>query len=307
MKLKRMLMSTVAAASLFGFGFGNFAHAATFHPASNPGTASITISTSNTDSSPAYATGGEISKDELWGYYVPAVPYHPAEFILDGIYTGDVTDGEKLTVFDDDKGTFTLTIHTKISSTTPTTTPTLKVLYTGYLTSDHAVRSGPSTKYKVIANLKKGSAVSVVKTGSWYTIKYNGKQAYVYGDISKTQPVLYTAYLTASHAVRTGAGTKYKSVKTLKAGSAVSVVSTGTWDKIKYSGAYRYVWGADVKKPVSTSKLTATHAFRTGPSTKYHNMKNLKKGTKVTVLSKGTWDKVVYSGQIGYVWGKDVK
>lgn len=118
----------------------------------------------------------------------------------------------------------------------------------------------------------------------------------------------FTAYLIKKHAVRTGASIHAKVVKTLPAGTAVKVLKTGKWITISDQGKKRYVWGSDVKKRLFTGTLVKKHAFRSGASSSAHVIKNLKKKTSVNVLAKGKhWDKVVYSGKVGYVWSKDIK
>jgi general stress protein 26 len=77
---------------------------------------------------------------------------------------------------------------------------------------------------------------------------------------------------------------------------------------MSYKGAKRYVWGKTINKSLFTGKLTKKHALYSASSKKSHVIRTLKKNTKIIVLTKGKYyDKVVYSGKIGYVWGKDVK
>lgn len=47
-----------------------------------------------------------------------------------------------------------------------------------------SVRSGPGTKYKRVAVVKKGTKLNVTgKKGSWYQIKYNGNTRYIYSKL----------------------------------------------------------------------------------------------------------------------------
>ena len=48
--------------------------------------------------------------------------------------------------------------------------------------------------------------------------------------------------------------------------------------------------------------------FRSGPSIKYSIIGKLKRGTIVTVIEiKNNWAKVIYNGQIGYVYTKYIR
>ncbi|RYM05490.1 hypothetical protein EWH99_05760 [Sporolactobacillus sp. THM7-7] len=196
----------------------------------------------------------------------------------------------------------------KIASPKTSSTPASKaqrVLFTGYLTKKHAVRTGPSERYRSIATLQKGAAVQVLQTGKWYMVRYMGSTRYVYGDISKSRPVLYTAYVTKKHAVRTGPSVKYRSIATLQKGAAVQVLQTGKWYMVRYMGSTRYVYG-DISKsrPVLyTAYVTKKHAVRTGPSVKYRSIATLQKGAAVQVLQEGKWYMVRYMGSTRYVYG----
>ncbi|MDN3954898.1 TIM-barrel domain-containing protein [Sporolactobacillus laevolacticus] len=118
----------------------------------------------------------------------------------------------------------------------------------------------------------------------------------------------FTGYLTQKQAVRVGASTKARKVATLPKGAAVKGQKSGTWIKISYKGAIRYVWSKNINKSLFTGKLTKKHTLYSAASKKSHVIRNLKKNTKIIVLTKGKYYyKVVYSGKIGYVWGKDVK
>jgi SH3-like domain-containing protein len=184
----------------------------------------------------------------------------------------------------------------------------IPIAFNGYLTASHAVRTAPSSSAQKLGSLKKGAVVQVIEAGKWDKILYNGQIAYVYGDVSQKQPILYTAYLTKSHAVRKAASKKAGKAATLKAGSSVKVLEKGQWTKISYKGSTYYIWGKDLKKSLFSGKLSKKQYLRSKASAKSHKVKALKKKTSVKVLTKGEkWDKVVASGKVGYVLAKTVK
>lgn len=202
----------------------------------------------------------------------------------------------------------TKTTYVNIPANESSTVNIVQGQFTGYLTKTHAVKGSPSTKGATITTLSAGSPVTVLQTGSWNKILYNGKAAYINGDVSKTQKVLYTGYLIRNHALRTSASSNGRVVKKLNAGSSVNVLQPGTWTKISDNRSSFYVWGADIRKSLFTGKLSNEHQFRKYASIKSPSMATLKKNTIVRVLSKGKyWTQVVYKGKLGYVWGKDIK
>ncbi|MCO7174977.1 pectinesterase family protein [Sporolactobacillus kofuensis] len=178
--------------------------------------------------------------------------------------------------------------------------------YTAYLLEKHAVRTGPSTKNRVLATLSAGSAVHVLNgRGKWVKIDFKGRTAFVYGEITKAKP--YTAYLTEKHVVRTGPSTKHRRITTLTAGTAVNVLHSGKWARVAYKGRAAYVYGEITKTKPYIAYLTEKHAVRTGPSTKYKRMATFKIGTAVNVLRSGKWARIAYKGRAAYVYGEITK
>ncbi|MBS4220503.1 SH3 domain-containing protein [Bacillus sp. FJAT-49711] len=123
------------------------------------------------------------------------------------------------------------------------------------------VRTGPSTKNKVITIIKKNHAVKVTQTsGSWDKVKVGSKTGWVSNKYlttkkptttTKKKTTSKTMYVTASVLnVRSGPSTNYKVVTTIKKGQSVIVNQTkGSWGKIKVGSKTGWV---------STKYLTAT-------------------------------------------------
>ncbi|WP_346046730.1 SH3 domain-containing protein, partial [Paraclostridium tenue] len=94
----------------------------------------------------------------------------------------------------------------------------------------------------------------------WHKIKYNGGYGYVSGDYIKigesvVKPpnnqeqnkltVKNTGVVTATRLnIRSGYGTKYPLIGSLKNGEKVEIVeSQNGWHKIRYNGGYGYITG----------------------------------------------------------------
>ncbi|MFT8362296.1 MAG: Ig-like domain-containing protein [Sporolactobacillus sp.] len=194
------------------------------------------------------------------------------------------------------------------SSVTVTKTP-IPVLFTAYLTKGHAVRTAATALARKLGSLPKGAAIQVIGTdGQWDKILYNNQVAYVYGETAQIQPVLYTAYLTKGHAIRTGASSASGKITTLKAGSAVSVLTSGEWTTIRYNGTTAYVYGKDLARALYSGKTLKQTLLKSKASAKSKTVKKLKKNTTLIVLHKGKkWDTVVYAGHLGYALKTAVK
>lgn len=128
-------------------------------------------------------------------------------------------------------------------------------------TDDLNVRSGPSTSYSILGKLKKGENVSVIsESNGWSKIDYKSKIAYTSSrylsnssstpnptpppttETPKPENVKETKVVnTSSLNVRSGAGTKYSKVGTLKKGEKVGVISENNgWSKIDYKSKIAY-------------------------------------------------------------------
>ncbi|MDR3224912.1 MAG: SpoIID/LytB domain-containing protein [Clostridiales Family XIII bacterium] len=132
---------------------------------------------------------------------------------------------------------------------------------TGSLTSPSMlnVRSGPATTYQVIGAMKKDDKVTITgKSGNWYRIKYGTGLGYVskqYVKITKT--VKKSAYpfkgkvkiKSGKLTIRSGAGTKYKNLGSLKKNKTVTIKGAkGSWYRITYKGKNAYILKTYIKK-----------------------------------------------------------
>lgn len=107
------------------------------------------------------------------------------------------------------------------------------------------VRSTPSTSSAVVATLKKGQAITVLKTsGAWLQIKTpSGKTGWVAKQYTSTQPTSKLT-LTANANLRQGPGTNYPIVKQGKKNDTYPIVTKqNDWVKIQLS-ASKAAWVA---------------------------------------------------------------
>ena len=134
--------------------------------------------------------------------------------------------------------------------------------------SSLSVRSGAGTRYSVVSSMKKGTKVIMTgKTNNFYRITYGGKTRYISAQYVKitTKPAVvkppvvkppvvapyktqYGVITASSLSVRSGAGTKYSVVSSMKKGT--KVIMTGkinNFYRITYGGKTRYVSAQYVK------------------------------------------------------------
>ncbi len=214
-----------------------------------------------------------------------------------------------------------------------TTTPSMAA--TGSVTASTLnIRSGPGTSYAVVGRFSKGDSVNIVSqgdSGGWHMIWYNNSAAYVYADyvkVAEADPVETTGVVTSSTLnVRSGPGTTYATLGTLKKGDTVQVLqsySSGSWHKIRYNGADAYVHasyislaqGSASQPDSGSSGSTAVYAtvnanrlnFRETASLSGTVITTLTRNIVVQVLEQGdTWYKVKYAGKTGYVYASYMK
>lgn len=196
-------------------------------------------------------------KNKLWTKRL-AVGALTLSLLAGVVYTGHEVQ-EKETKIEDSVGAAK---GTKIAKTQYQTTATLNV------------RSGASTRNKVVTKLPKGTKVySDYRIGSWYKVSYKGKTGYVSGSYLKkvsssttkkpttvkdTKMKKATYKTTATLNVRSGAGTKYKVVTKIPSGTKVtSDAKQGSWYKVTYKGKTGYVSSSYLKKVTASTPAPA--------------------------------------------------
>ena len=140
-------------------------------------------------------------------------------------------------------------ISAKYTTTTKPETAAKKVVYTS---ANLNVRDKASTDGKKLGVLKKGTAVETtgLKNG-WYTIKYNGKTAYISakyttevkpGTAKPTTPTTKTVYTTSDLNVRAEPNKNAKKLGVLKKGAEVKTITLKNgWYSIAYNGKTGYI------------------------------------------------------------------
>lgn len=169
-----------------------------------------------------------------------------------------------------------------------TTTTFSKTTYE--VTANLNIRSGASTKHRVVTKIPKGSKVtSSSRIGSWYKVSYNGKSGYAYSKYLKKLTLTNSSsssstYVTKSSvALKAGRHSKHKTLTTIPKGKSVIFVKAyGSWTQVKYGSKTGYVPSKTVAKKTTSSK---------SPSSKPSTGKELttKEKTKAfeSVFSKG--------------------
>lgn len=131
------------------------------------------------------------------------------------------------------------------------------------------VRSGAGTNYKVVTCVSKGKAVTTNGTsGNWTSVTANGKTGYISskylkssGNSSTTTTSGTTVYSTTTLNVRSGPGTSYSIITSMKKGqSAVKTGASGSWYKVSVNGKTGYVSSKYITttKPSSSSTPTSS-------------------------------------------------
>jgi len=218
-----------------------------------------------------------------------------------------------------------------VGSSTPSTRST---------TAAVNVRTGPSTTYRIITVLAKGTSVSA--TGAYRNgfaeVRYSGKSAWISsqylssgtpgtGSSTSLPKVTGTKVATTALMIRTTSGSNFQSLGDIPTGTTVSVtgVVTNGMAQIVYKGAVRWVnntylrsassnstgssnTGSSGTKP-SLPKVTgyryATTALmiRTTSTSKFTNLGDVPTGTKLAITGVTTNGvaQIIYNGAIRWV------
>ena len=207
-------------------------------------------------------------------------------------------------------------------------------------TSSLNLRSGASTKHKIVTAIPKGKQVAYVsKSGTWFKVKYGSKTGYVSSKYLKkvtakkaSAPAIKynTVYNTTDNlSLRSGGSIKHKKLLTIPKGKAVAMVTySKSWSKVKYSNKTGYVSTKYLKskkvavkpapKPVAKPKETkfSTKKYNTTTTVSVYStyatsgkvLVKIPKGKAVSSNTKvNNWYKVTYSGKTGWIEGKKIK
>jgi uncharacterized protein YraI len=134
------------------------------------------------------------------------------------------------------------------------------------------VRSGPSTRYRVMTSVRRGAVLESLGTsGSWTLVQLQGRRGYAFSRYLRANPAGSGSSggsastggtstsgeamsVTASALnVRSGPSTRYRKLGTLRRGASVRVLSRqGAWSRIAYGNGAAWVHGDYLAKPGST-------------------------------------------------------
>ncbi|MDD3746376.1 MAG: NlpC/P60 family protein [Anaerostipes sp.] len=136
--------------------------------------------------------------------------------------------------------------------------------YSRYVTaSSLKIRKSAKSSAKVVGYYSKGKKVTCYGTsGSWTKVKYNGAYRYVSTSyLAKAASTsTYSRYVTASSLkIRKSAKSSAKVVGYYSKGKKVTCYGTsGSWTKVKYNSAYRYVSTSYLAKSITTTKTSSS-------------------------------------------------
>ncbi len=222
-----------------------------------------------------------------------------------------------------------LSVAVLVSSTVLSTivpTQSYAATYEGTVnTSILNVRSATSTSSSIVGKLTQGATVHVYSTSNnWAEINFQGQKRYVSSSYLTLKPTVAKTSTTQAYTanenvnMRSAMTTTASVVTTIPKGATVTYLSThgatGSWFKVTYGGKTGYVAqryftlsGGGTVSPQSN----ATHT--TVNNTTMHSsmistapvLVTIPKGASVTLVSThgatGSWAKVTYAGQTGYV------
>ena len=212
---------------------------------------------------------------------------------------------------------------------------------TGVVTgSSLRLRSEPGTHGRILTTLYKNTQVDVLEEldNGWFKVSYKDMIGYMSGEwLAVTRTEDPSAGESASRQgtvnagplnVRSGPGTSYKKVGSLKKGASVTVLEeTNGWYKVVAASLTGYVsadyvtveTAASVTPPPQQEPApeeppangtpgrvnTGTLNVRSGPHTGYDRIGTLKHNTQVTILaSVNGWYKISSGDLVGYVSGE---
>lgn len=212
-----------------------------------------------------------------------------------------------------------------------TTGLALASIGTGTVTADSLrLRGEANTNSKTLAFVPKNTSVTLLEkvSDSWYRVKYNNLEGYMSADwlnanltgeasaqapsVGADQGQSLQGRVNAGPLnVRSGPGTAYGKVGSLKKGALVTIEddSVDGWYQITSGSVSGYVsagyitLGADaVSEPLKGMVTTGVLNVRSGAGTSYGRVGTLKRGATVTIENTvGSWYQIASGSLRGYV------
>lgn len=198
------------------------------------------------------------------------------------------------------------------------------------------LRKGPSTNSKVLAKMKSGTSIKILKSAdsNWYKVSYKGTEGYA----SKKYIAVTNSSKTSSSSsskgkvnttsarlnVRKSPTVNSSKIGQLSPGQSVEILEkTNGWYKIKYNNTTGYVSAEYISVVNSNESQSSSNSqskvgkiatvnvdvlnIRSGAGTKYSVINKVYEGNNVKILSQNSngWVKVeLVSGSTGWCNGK---
>ncbi len=215
-------------------------------------------------------------------------------------------------------------------NTVPETANDVKGKVTGSVVN---LRSGAGTTYGVLGKVLKDDLLTVkAKSGDWYLVDFNGKDAYIISDYLKIDegPALPQADTSVSGTgvvtgsivnLRMGAGTSFSIVGQVKKDDSLKISGENNgWYLVAHNGGIAYISASFIKFqaeipteqsswPKQGSVTASLVNIRAGAGTDHPKLAQANMGDIVTILDeKDDWYKIeTKSGQTGYIISVYVK
>ena len=164
------------------------------------------------------------------------------------------------------------TEHVKVSSGSTSGSSSTEATTNATITEATYIRATASWSAEKVLLLNKGDKVTALsKTGDWVKVSSGGKTGYVSVDFinisekiedNSTPTETTTKYVVNADSlnVRSGPGTNYSILGSVKSGTVINVYSiTNGWAKIKYNNAVGYVSASYIKKQSTTSSSSSSN------------------------------------------------
>ena len=185
------------------------------------------------------------------------------------------------------------------------------------------VRKGPGTNYAVVAWVRNGQKITVVKNeGAWTKIIVDatGKTGYIKSSFiaEEAQPIetpvyalgtVTTRYEHSNVNVRKGPGTKHAVEFALSSGTKMRILGeSANWYLVKTEDGKTGYISKNYTQLGAKGETTANVNLRSGTGSNTPSLGIVKKGTSVTLLGvSGSWTEVNVNGNTGYIYTRFVK
>jgi len=186
------------------------------------------------------------------------------------------------------------------------TNVTLDVRTIAVMNRTMPLRSGPSANTASQGNINQGTRLLIIgesADGTWVQVQVGNRTGWV--NRMRVNNFRVNAVVNGTVPLRTGPGTNFAPNGNVTLGADVTAIArSGDWSQIRVGNRTGWVMTHRLNEIANVAVMNHNVPLRSGPGANHDALRNLTRGTRVTVLgvsTSGQWTRIRIGNDIGWV------